>query len=218
MVLVVALIVGLLGTSRSPAKPVSPGSAVATPSAPGAAGAPTGYQTFSDQADHFSIAVPSSWRSVDPASPGATAAFEQLQQTNPNFKRAFGGNIASLLANDVKFLAVDPVSQATEAPNINVIVKPAPGFVDADLGQIRSALPGEYTKLGATLLGITTVTLDGHQALKTSANLPINTDVGTTVVASQTQYILGANDFIYIITLTGTSPDLSTIPTTLQIS
>ena len=94
--------------------------------------------------------------------------------------------------------------------------KPAPGFVDADLGQIRNALPGEYTKIGATLLGITTITLDGHQALKTTANLPVNTDLGNTLVASQTQYVLGANDFIYIITMTGTSPDLPTIAATFQ--
>jgi hypothetical protein len=237
VVVVVALVVTLLGTSRSPSTPASVGAAAATSpgasnASPGASpntspravpsagssasGAPAGYQTFSDQADHFSIAVPSEWRSVDPTSPGAAAAFEQIQAANPNFKRGFNGNLSSLLANDVKFLAVAPPSQAAEAANLNVIVKPAPGFVDADLGQIRNALPGEYTKIGATLLGITTITLDGHQALKTTAHLPVNTDLGNTLLASQSQYVLGANDFIYIITMTGTSPDLSTIAATFQ--
>jgi hypothetical protein len=216
VVVVLLLLVGLvavLGTKQSPPKGPGPGTAVASPSA---SGTPAGYQTFSDQAARFSVAVPSSWRSVDPTSPGAAAAFQEIQQANPNFRN--GPSIASLLANDVKFLAVEPGIQTTFAANVNVIAKPAPGFVDADLGQIRSGVPGEYAKIGATLLGLTTVTLDGHQTLKVSGKLPVNTPLGTTIVASQVQYILGANDFIYIITLTGTNPDLSTIVTTFRIT
>jgi hypothetical protein len=215
VVVVLVAIVAVLGTKQSPPKEPGPGTAVASPSS---SGTPVGYRTFSDRAARFSIAVPSDWRSVDPTSPGAAAAIQQLQQTNPNFRRAFSGNLSNLLANDVKFLAISPVSQGTEAPNINVIVKPAPGFVDADLGQIRNALPAEYAKIGATLVGITNVTLDGHEALRTSATLPINTGLGSTVVASQAQYIVGGNDFVYIITLTGTSPELPTIATTFQIN
>jgi hypothetical protein len=213
---VLALLVGLvavLGTKQSTPKGPGPGTAQASPSAPGT---PDGYQVFADQAAGFSVAVPNSWQSVDPTSPDAAAAFQQIQQVNPNFRN--GPNLANLLANDVKFLAVEPGTQTSVAANINVIVKPAPGFVDSDLSQIQRGLPGEYAKIGATLLGITTVTLDGHQALKVSGHLPINTPAGNTIVASQVQYILGGNNFIYVITLTGTSPDLDTIAATFRIT
>jgi hypothetical protein len=62
----------------------------------------------------------------------------------------------------------------------------------------------------------TIITLDGHQVSQVTYSLTLKDQLGNADTASGTSYDLGANDFLYTITLTGTSPDLSTIVTTFH--
>jgi hypothetical protein len=55
------------------------------------------------------------------------------------------------------------------------------------------------------------VTVAGHEALRSTDTLPLTTAAGTHVNASQSQYFLGANGFLYAITISGTDPNLAAI-------
>ncbi len=177
---------------------------------------PAGYQSFSDQTYHFTIAVPSTWKQIDPASPGAAAALKEVEQTNPNL-RAVLPDFSSLAAKGMKFMAVDPTATDGFAPNMNVIAHAAVGYSDNDLGDIAGQMSQEYGKLGATVTSSQTTTLAGHKALKESLDVPLQTDSGRSITIHEVQYVLGGNDILYIITLSGDSPELSRIVSTFGI-
>jgi hypothetical protein len=212
ILVVVLVVVALVGrSSHSPG--FSNGKAVPGPST---ASTPNGYKAFVDQTDHFSIAVPAPWRDVDPSSPGAAAAFQQIEQDNPRLKAGLGSSFATLMSRGVKFFAVEPYSQADVASNVTVIVQPAPGIQDSDISQAADLVASEAAKVGATVLGSNVMTYEGHQALQVSLSATVKDPLGNNITYRATQYYLGANDFAYIITLTGTSPDLATIATTFR--
>jgi hypothetical protein len=211
---VLAIVVALVVAGQSSHSPTfSNGKAVPGASA---AGTPSGYKSFIDRTDHFSIAVPAQWRQVDPSSPGAAAAFQQLAQDNPKWKAAIGSNLATLISRGMKFLATEPNRQAAVQSTVNVVVEPAPGIQDSDVTQLGDQASSELEKAGATVLGTRVITVDGHQALQVSISSNFKDPLGDNVTGPETQYYVGANDFAYIITLSGTGPELSTIVGTFR--
>jgi len=180
------------------------------------ASTPPGYQSFVDQADRFSLAVPSTWREIDPSSPGAAKAFQDLQNLNPKLKSAFGGtDLATLVASGMKFLSIEPTFQGDFASNVNVLVHSALGIRDSDLAQIQSQAAAEYAKVGATVSSTSTVTFAGHEALREGVQFPAAAGTGNLI--PEVQYYVGANDLLYVFTLSGTAPDLTTIATTIVV-
>ena len=182
-------------------------------SGPKTASTPAGYTSFVDSADRFSIAVPSSWTEVNPESAGSIAAFEQVEQNNPNLK-AIIGSPSSLEAKGMRFLAIDTADQESQPSTINVTAQADPGFQDSEFSQLVAQLPAEFSKFGATMLGSSTVSLPGGEALRVSLDLPLTDDLGNRTTLAETQYYLGSNDFIYVIT--GTGPGLTTIASTFR--
>jgi hypothetical protein len=203
------------GSGVIPPPTTSPASSPTAP--PTTGGVPAGYAPFVDQTDGFSIAVPTAWRQLDPTSPGAAAIFAQLGQDNPNLKTVLGPDLSTLISKQVKILALDAGSQNGFASSVNVIARPEPGIQSSDLAQIARQLPAEYAQLGATLLGTSMVTLGGEQALQETLDLPLHDLQGAAIVARETQYFVGANDFLYTVTLAGDSPDLPTIASTFHL-
>jgi hypothetical protein len=184
--------------------------------APGKAtkvGTAHGYTRFADRTDSFSIAVPSSWRQVNPSSPGAQAAFAQVMAASPSLKKAFGGGFAGLAASGIKFLAVDPdpADAATGSPTINVIVHPAPGSKDADLQQLASGIEAEYQQLGLHTVDSATVELAGHRALRVHVAYTTSAPDGSSTTVPETQYFVLANDFAYVVTLGFSSPSFDQV-------
>lgn len=177
---------------------------------------PPGYVTFTDASDGFSIAVPGSWRQVDPNSPTAQATIDELEKSNPNLEAALGAGVSDLTAKGIKFLAIDPVVSAGIAPNVNVIAKPALGFGPKNLAQLKEALPGQYAKVGARLQDLTEVTFAGRSALEAVLDLPLSGVGGSRLTAHETQYFVAANNYLYVVTLTGTSPDLDQVASTFE--
>jgi hypothetical protein len=176
---------------------------------------PSGYSEFADQADSFRIAVPASWHQVNLTSPGAVAAMQEIEANNPDL--AALGSGSSLVAEGMKFFAINPALDASLAASVNVDVRPALGVTDGDLSQLAAELPGEYQRLGATLLGTTTISMAGHQALQATIELPINDLSGNQVTADEVQDFVAANSFVYVVTLTGTNPDLASIAATFSV-
>ncbi|HUO48153.1 MAG TPA: PsbP-related protein [Acidimicrobiales bacterium] len=192
-------------------------------SSPGKAtkvGASNGYTQFADHTDSFSIAVPSSWRQVDPSSPGAEAAFQEMTTQNPSLRKAFGNGFSDVVSAGIKFLAVDPDPADVASggsPTINVIVHPAPGSTDADLGRLSSGITGEYQQLGLHLVDTSTVHLAGHRALRMHVGYTVTAADGSTSSVPETQYFVLANDFAYIITLAFSSPRFDQVMSTFAV-
>ncbi len=148
---------------------------------------PAGYTGFTEATSRFSVAVPSSWRQVDPSSPGAAQALQDLAKSNPALGSMLSGG--DLAAEGIKFLAVDQAGASA-----NVVVKPALGAKDSDLPQLLEELKAQYRDLGATLTGNETVKLAGHDVLKLSINLPLAQPQGGRTTLPTVQYFLVAND------------------------
>jgi translation elongation factor EF-1beta len=175
-------------------------------------GAPAGFTTFQDKSDHFKLSVPSSWRQVDASSPGAIQAAKDLAAANPTLQSLIGsGDLAS---KGIKYLAIAADGQS----NVYVVVKATPGVKDSDLPNLVDTLKAQYQQAGATVESTSSVPLAGHQALQVKLTLPQNDGSGGTTNLHETQDIVAANDFAYIVTLTGTSPDLTAIGSSLNVS
>jgi hypothetical protein len=172
---------------------------------------PAGYKAFTDKTDRFTLAVPGSWESVDPSSPGAAEAFQQLQADNPAFESVEGGDVSNLASRGMKFLAVGDQS------SVNVVVKPFFGAAGSALTQLQSQVPSLYQSLGATLLSNDLVQLNGREALQASVEQPFNEPNGSRVIVDEIQDFYVANDLVYSVTLSGDSTDLTTIGSTFSI-
>ena len=173
---------------------------------------PAGFTTFQDKPDHFKLSVPGGWRQVDASSPGAIQAAKDLAAANPSLQSLIGSG--DLSSKGIKYLAI-----ATDGTsNVNVVVKAAPGAKDSDLPNLVDTLKTQYQQAGATVESTMSVPLAGHQALQVKITLPLNDGSGGTTTLHETQDIVAANDFAYIVTLTGASPDLAAIGSSLNVS
>jgi hypothetical protein len=76
----------------------------------------------------------------------------------------------------------------------------------------------KYAKLGGAITGISYLTFDGHPALRSSDTLSLNTPLGTHISFKQTQYFVGANGFLYALTLSGNDPNLAAIASSFSTS
>ena len=149
---------------------------------------------------------------MDPTSPRAQAAISDIEQSNPDLRSALGESAIRLAQSGTALLAINPaVGPDGFASDINVIAKPDPTLSASDLLQLQATLPSEYAKLGGRSTGSSYVTLDGKQALRATDTLPLKTSLGKTISVSQTQYFLGANGFIYVITFSGNDHNMAAI-------
>jgi hypothetical protein len=177
---------------------------------------PRGYTRFTDHADRFTIAVPVSWRRIDPSSPGASQAFAELLRSNPGIANATGTDSAALLSQGMKLLAID-VGSPTE-PTIDVITRPAPGLRDSDLPQVLDAVKSEYASAGFRLARTQPISVGGHKGLEETLHVSLAAPSGGTVSKSEIQDLVAANDLLYVVTLSGTSAAFPTIVKSFKVS
>jgi len=196
------------GTSSSPA-PVT--TVPATTTSTLAALVPAGFTGFTQATDRFTVSVPSDWRQIDPSSPGAAQATQDMVKRYPALAPVLGSGGP---AQNIKFLAVDSTGKSVA----NVAVMVAVGARDSDLPKQVDDLKAEYRKLGATVTSTRSVPLSGHTALQVNLEMRLAGAGGASPTVRQVQYIIAANDLLYILTLSGDSPQLSTVATTLRVS
>jgi hypothetical protein len=177
---------------------------------------PAGYVRFVDTKDGFSIAVPRSWRRIDPSSPGASAALRGMLQANPNVQAAIGSKAADVITQGTKFMTLNLNGRAG-IPTLNVIVEPAVGARDSDLPDVANSIKGQYAKAGATVEGTRFVSLAGHRALEVLVTFHLARPTGEPFVKQSVQDFVVANDSVYIVSRSGTSPDLGTIVSTFNV-
>ena len=175
-----------------------------------AAAAPPGFTGFTSDADRFSLSVPSDWRQVDPASPGAARAMEELARSNEKLAPLLTMDLA---AQGIKFLAVDQ-----DGNSVNVVVKPALGALPSDLPDLVDEIKAQYESLGATLRSNETVRVGGHEALRLTLDVQLTGPDGRKVTLGEVQYFLVANDLVYIVTMAGDSPEFPAIISTFTVN
>jgi len=197
-------------SSNDPSTTAPPKTAAAVTTTTLAASVPAGFSGFTDAPDRFTISFPTAWRQIDPSSPGAAQAKQDLAKNNPGLAPFLAGD---LVAQGIKFLAVDGTGSAT-----NVVVKSAVGARDSDLSGVADQFKAGAAKAGFTLRANEMVQLGGHTALRLTSDLAINSPTGGKTNVREVQYFIFANDLGYILTLAGTSPQLPAIAQTLRIS
>ncbi|MGH8918423.1 MAG: hypothetical protein ACRD0H_08810, partial [Actinomycetes bacterium] len=104
------------------------------------ASTPPGYTSFVDRTDHFSIAVPATWRSINPSSPGATSSMRDMLQLAPRVQAAVGAGFANAMSKSTKFLSLDSKGGMGATSEVSVVVTPAVGARDGDLPQAEAGL------------------------------------------------------------------------------
>ena len=212
---IVILVVGAgiaIGVSHhSTAKQVPAQTAV---TAPRLSGVPSGYTAFVDRADQFRIAVPATWRHVDPSSPGAKQTLQALTRANPKLAQLFQSTLES---KAIKYFAIQ-INLAGPSPSVNVTVTPALGVRDQDLHAALTSIASEYRRLGITIRHTTFTPLAGHEALELTLATELTLPDGSKVPVTETQYVVAANDTLYTITLSGTSPQFQVIASTFRAS
>jgi hypothetical protein len=171
--------------------------------------APAGYTTFSDTADGFSIALPSQWRDINPTSAGTSQALAQFANDNPAFKAILNSGVRS----DLRLFA----GSADGRSGLDILSHPAPGVRDADVTSQLSQAESAYQALGIKVTGTGKETVAGHQAGVIQGTFTFNGPLGSQS-ASETQYIVDANDNLYVITILGTSSDFPTILGTFTLN
>jgi hypothetical protein len=218
LALAAALLAGGCGSSGSATKVGPASTATAPPTttpAPTtttlAANVPAGFTGFTDVADRFTIATPAGWRQVNPSSPGAAQATQDLVKSNPKLAAALPSG--DLVALGIKFLAVEG-----SGSTLNVVVKPAVGAQDSDLPALATDLKAQYQKLGAVPSATDTIQLSGHSTLRVKVDLKVATPTGGKVTLHEVQYALVANDLLYVLTLAGSSAQLGSVPDTFLVS
>jgi hypothetical protein len=198
------------GGSRGSSPTTAPASSSSVTTAPvSPENPPAGYSVHDDPVAGYSIALPARWKQIDPGSPGAPAQLAQIEKQFPRLAAAIG-DPARLASQGMKLLAVDPSGTGDYASNINVVVKTGTGISAGDFGQLAGQLPAEYQKLGATYQGSSRIELNGHPSLVARGVIATPGGTGTVEVPEQ-QYFFVDGGSLFIITLSGSSPDLSAI-------
>jgi hypothetical protein len=215
-ILVVSSLTAACGSTTPFATAVPSTSPGVTASPPARRGLPAGYVTFVDTADHFSIAVPNAWRRIDLSTPGASQTLRDLVAANPGLRALLGSNAAALIAQGIKFYALNANDAAV--PTVNVAARPAVGIRDSDPPRIAATLKAQYATIGATVSRISTSSVAGHTALQVAVTTRAVGPTGAAIAKDEIQDFVAANDFIYILTLAGTSPEFRTIAATLDVS
>lgn len=202
----VVAVITVGGRTAAPTSRAVPTSG-ATSGAPG--GAVGEARTFADAAKHFSIAVPSTWRSIDPSSPGAIDAFKTLLAANPRLAEAYGSLSTATLSSAMSFFGIS--ADSTAPGSVNVVAVPALGVSDSDLSSVELKFQAEYQRIGATVAQASTISLAGHQALHNVISAPLVAPGAATSTVTESQDVVLANDLAYILTSSGSSPDLDGI-------
>jgi hypothetical protein len=215
-VLVVLGVIGAIAGHSNGSNSHGPNVGTAVPVANGPT-TPAGFTAFRSTAEHFTMDIPYTWKAVDPTSPGAQAAMNEIEQSNPGLRSSLAQSAIQLAESGMGLMAINPaLGPDGFASNINVVAKPDLTFSASDLSQIAANLPSEYAKLGGTITGTSYVTYDGNRALRATDTLPLNTPLGTRINVTQTQYFVGANGFLYVVTLSGSDPNMAIIASTFS--
>lgn len=168
---------------------------------------PPGFVAFTDATDLFAVAVPGGWTQVNPSTATGQQQLQQLLNAS--------GAAESALAT-TKFFAETPTAVNGYHANVAVTVEAVPGGSESLLPDIVSGFEQGTKGEGVTITSSSTGTMLGHAAWH--ANATISAVVkGRHIVEAAEFHLLIANNNLYSLTFTGTSPDFATIISTFTL-
>jgi hypothetical protein len=122
-----------------------------------------------------------------------------------------------MVALGMRLMAAGPIDRTTlRSPSFNILVRPSPGITAADLPDIADSAAAQFTTAGGQVEGRGPTKVGALRAYRMNLSLRFKLPTGTSAPLSETQYYVVAKGFAYIITTTGTSPDLARIVQTFS--
>jgi len=215
MTITMMVLVAACGGASHTTAPTTPSTIAATTTT---SSLPTGYSAYSDSADHFSIAVPSAWIQVNPASPGASQALQSVVAAHPGVTLAYGIDPARYVASETRFVAFDAVEIATFLPSVNIIAKANTIITNSDLPSLLPGVRAAYQKIGGTIRAGAQAPVAGLPGFQINVQLPTSAPSGGKYTVVETQDYVVANGDLYILTFAGTAPEFSTILSTFSLT
>jgi hypothetical protein len=182
------------------------------------AATPVGYRVFQDTADRFRIAVPSAWTVVNPDAPGGAQDLQRIISANPTLSSSYGDDAAGLVASGIKFWAFDLGGGSGYVPNVNVLVKSAPGTNDSDLPGLVKNIQSSYQRIGARVVSSGTISYAGHKAYRVLLQVPLAASVGGAATTVLTLEVFLAHGHLYDLNLAGGNQQFLTIASTFTVS
>lgn len=223
---ILALIVAACGGGSTPspstAAPSAPASPSASPSptpapspspspspaASSGAGGTTG--TVEIPGKGFRITLPEGWQAIE-LDQDSIDAITELFPEDSDIGELLKSQAGNLALAGVELFAVDPRPDSLvngTAPNLNVIVQPKPEGLSVEL--LGTVAQQQLEAIDAfSGIEVETVTLPAGPAVKATYQAEQALAGGGAVKAVGRQYYLASDDWLYIVTMTGGSDDLS---------
>lgn len=157
----------------------------------------------------FTIDMPASWRQppLDPGAFDQTAA--TLRAANPKLAQALELARASI-GGGSRLFAIDPV----DGSSVNLIVVDSGGRT---MAAVVDEAVGQLNRFGAKELRQDKTTVGSLDAIRLEFSLPVSA-AGGTVTLPELQYYVLRGTRLFILTLFGASPSLSTVAESLRIN
>lgn len=157
----------------------------------------------------FTIDMPAGWPqpALDPAAFDRTA--EALRAQNPQLAAGLD-QARSTLDQGTRLFAIDP----TDGSSVNLIVTEAG---DRNLETLVAEAVRQLESVGASSLRQQRTAVGTRQATRLEFGLPV-TGSGGSLTVPETQYYVVHDKRLYVLTLFGDSPSLTTVAESLRIS
>ena len=137
-----------------------------------------------------------------------------LSKSNPGLSNALSGQIASMVAEGVKFIAFDVYSESISVgfvTNVNVvrISKPEPISLDTAVKETINELKKQLKDYVVGPVTSNRLTSDGGEEIaRINYDLTINAPDGRQVAMSGTQYVAVTENDFYVVTCTALTNDV----------
>jgi hypothetical protein len=190
----------------------------AAPAAKPHADVPKGYTEFADKKDKFSIAVPDTWKAVNPNGPDGQRVWDALVKSNPALAKTIGSGPEAFARGGMRLMAVGRLDPTTMSnPTLNVVVNDAPGVTYERLPDLIGAQRGQMSAAGVTLGELTETKIGGKRAMKAAVTTRLKDPSGQTHEVHGVQSYVLANDSVYIITTNSDDPTIQTMMRTFRV-
>lgn len=164
---------------------------------------PNGWREYAAPENGFALSVPTAWQRLPVKAAELDAALGSVRASNPELADALGANAQALLANGVKFWAVDlnPETQQAEfATNVTVTRQELPNavsfdtFVSVNLNQLNA-----LATLNSSVVNERT-SIAGKPAERVRYLIVLDRDQDSPITAAITQYLVLNGNQAYVLT------------------
>lgn len=168
--------------------------------APKAESLQAGWTRFDKKADHFSLALPPTWRQIDMDPAKLDESLAKLSEVNPAMGAALTPQIQSLVASGVKFFGLDPdveLAKTGFATNLSAIVDKIGPKVDFEASLRANVAQIEAVDVVVKPVQQTRLKIGGRDAARLRYEMVLNPEAEFKVVTTQYLFVAGGHSIIF---------------------